>query len=98
MCLLPVLVLEISELSPEEEAHSWEVVNYPSHAFPELVTPEHLQQCRFRPDPCSSLFYPSPLCFFLFFLFCLAVFSLFLPFISTFLCLLSFLLLYFLYN
>lgn len=47
MRYLPMSVLEISELSLEEEARIWEVVNYPSHTFLDLVTPEHLHQCGF---------------------------------------------------
>lgn len=80
-----MLASEVSELSPKEEDHIREILSYPTHAYPDLVTPGHLH--KFGPDTSSS---PS-----FFVIFGLASFYLSPPFLfslfSTFLSLLPFL-------
>lgn len=44
-------VSEVDELSNEEEARIQEVINFMSHAFPDLITPDWLYQCGFHPNP-----------------------------------------------
>lgn len=51
-----VSVSRVDELSHEDEACIWEVVNYLIYVYPDLVTPDHLHRLGFEPNPGSSHF------------------------------------------
>jgi hypothetical protein len=54
MRFLFVSASEVDELSPEEDVCIQEVVNYLMHAYPDLITLEHLHKFGFEPNLGSS--------------------------------------------
>lgn len=50
-----MLVSNVNELSLKEEDHLQDVVNYPVHAYPNLVTPMNLFRFNFSLDLGSSV-------------------------------------------
>lgn len=46
-----VSVSDVNELSLKEEDHLQDIVNYPAHIYPHLITPENLFRFNIGPDP-----------------------------------------------